>query len=421
MDVRLEGEQILYETPDDDMRSFSDVQESAPEETPNPNIEQRSLAPEAAFEVFMGKRFDPLAGSARSAADRVGLFQADAGKAPTVGSNPSSVLESPLERLTRLKLEVAQLTDDLKAISAAKRQDDGKTDGPATEEAPSDVWKGIRQEAEAVFQQLQEVATTPEFKPLLEDSDANAADGVLTVQGELSRKLVKEVQKITQSQSLATADDPAAPSVSYELLYHPAVAAAGRAASSGASRPELSDLEKRLAKLEAALGADAVGETAPESVGKNVQPLVQRVQQLEQGALGLADERRLRQLDAEAARARSSLQALEQQRTSKAAVDAEHLKRVQGVFEKMQQWEAMAADLPVLAARLRILQDLHTQSADFAQRLHQLEAGSEGVTHLLKNDEALLKKVEEGMVENMKKIEQNVKFVDEKIASVLNK
>ena len=84
----------------------------------------------------------------------------------------------------------------------------------------------------------------------------------------------------------------------------------------------------------------------------------------------------------------------------------------------MQSLSALSKDLPSIVTRLTDLANLHSHATEFASRLVGVENDVASVERLLVNFETALNRVEEGCVDNVKIVQENIKALDEKMESL---
>lgn len=100
---------------------------------------------------------------------------------------------------------------------------------------------------------------------------------------------------------------------------------------------------------------------------------------------------------------------------------AEEDAKVHELYELCHQWNAAAGALPSVLSRLRSLQALHQQSASFAQRLQALEQQQDELQKLLETTNSAVRELGEGLTENTAIARDNMRALEEKVATVLAK
>jgi hypothetical protein len=215
----------------------------------------------------------------------------------------------------------------------------------------------------------------------------------------------------------AAAGSSAGGGIKYELYWSPSQGQQNEAAA-------VSELENRIALLEKQLGEN-VSEPAHADVMVNgVVPTIAKLEgQLKaldpaymDGIIRRVDHLNT-ELDSVTKKAGGQLKALDPTLLK----EGSHAKKVDQLFEKMQRVDAVAPSLEGLLARLQDLKGLHEESANFSQRLNQVESGQADVTQLLKTDTELLSEVKGSLAENMATIQANVASIDKRMEEIAAK
>jgi len=99
--------------------------------------------------------------------------------------------------------------------------------------------------------------------------------------------------------------------------------------------------------------------------------------------------------------------------------DEEIDQKVNDLYDFCHRWNAAAAALPTVVARLRSLQALHQQSTSFASRLNSLEQQQEELHRVLETTSTAVKELGVGLQENMKIVQENMRTLEAKVAKAL--
>ncbi len=100
------------------------------------------------------------------------------------------------------------------------------------------------------------------------------------------------------------------------------------------------------------------------------------------------------------------------------AASQEDIQLISSLYDSMKSVEGVSSQLPLIVNRLHQLAFLHTQAADFANRLVATEKSSTELERLLCNLEDTLQKVEKGCIENLHIMEKNVLVLDERLQNL---
>ena len=126
----------------------------------NENIDDAGIAPESAFEVFMGKRYDTRSvDMSDSIARNARLLRAAEFEVEQDGKQ----LETPLQKLRRLQAEAAQLSEQLSSLTA----DASKDEAAASTDPRVWAWGEMQQSLSVLQQQLVDYTTEEKLQPYL--------------------------------------------------------------------------------------------------------------------------------------------------------------------------------------------------------------------------------------------------------------
>eukprot|EP00574_Skeletonema_japonicum_P011497 CAMPEP_0201716708 /NCGR_PEP_ID=MMETSP0593-20130828/2628_1 /ASSEMBLY_ACC=CAM_ASM_000672 /TAXON_ID=267983 /ORGANISM="Skeletonema japonicum, Strain CCMP2506" /LENGTH=403 /DNA_ID=CAMNT_0048206577 /DNA_START=21 /DNA_END=1232 /DNA_ORIENTATION=+ len=176
--------------------------------------------------------------------------------------------------------------------------------------------------------------------------------------------------------------------------------------------PRAATLEERLRKLETVLGSTA---TATDATSKS---LLERLNDAER----LTKEMDVKEVDKLAAKAkvvRSDLEAAARARqklassSSSSRVNDEDARTLTALHTHLVELEGISTYLPALTVRLTELATLHSNAAEFGERLNVCEEAANRSEKMLESVEKSLNKMEEGWKGNMEVVERNVNRLDE--------
>ena len=182
--------------------------------------------------------------------------------------------------------------------------------------------------------------------------------------------------------------------------------------------PRVSTLKERLLKLETILGSNTTITTG-DKVTSSTTSLLQRLDDIERFTKDM-DLKEVDKLAAKAKVIRSDLEAAARARTklaslssSSSRVNDEDARTLTALHNHLSELEGISTYLPALTVRLAELSNLHSNAADFGERLDVCEEAVNRSEKLLDSVDASLKKMEEGWNVNMEVAESNVKRLDE--------
>lgn len=239
-------------------------------------------------------------------------------------------------------------------------------------------------------------------------------------QEDLSRVIAKDLRNFQQgdlSEDMekmninADADDNKNKTRGGKIVYELFSSSLGQQQHSQSS-PRSSTFDERLRKLETILGSTT---TATDTISST--SLLQRLNDAER----LTKEMDMKEVDKLAAKAkviRSDLEAAARARqklassSSSSRVNDDDARTLTALHNHLLELEGISHILPALTVRLAELANLHSNAAEFGERLNSCEDAVNRSEKLLKSVEISLKKMEEGWKGNMEVVENNVNRLD---------
>lgn len=276
--------------------------------------------------------------------------------------------ETVVQKYQRLQLELQQLDREVAELQSGLKPESSAEDRSAAQ---------IGSDMETLHRHLAEV----NLEQLL---GSQVLSELGDPQGALRSKLEQQLSQLAGGAGDAAAKPAAGDaSATYELRVRPEKARAQQTAALG-------DLEKRLERMERAVGAapDKMSrlsaETRQRSLLGAVASLSSKVALLEPATLEAAEAR---------------LQALHQRMNQlaeqrHAGVDADKMTKISELHELMQRTAGVQGELPAILERLTSLQGLHDNALNFSRSLTQLEAAQKKIESGLNQGEARLGQVQ---------------------------
>ncbi|XP_004068730.1 dynactin subunit 2 isoform X3 [Oryzias latipes] len=385
------NEPDVYETgdlPEDDQAQFES------EELCSDSVERIVVNPNAAYDKFKDKHVNTkgLDFSDRiSKSRRVGY---ESGNFEILGEG-CGVKETPQQKYQRLVNEIQELTQEVDAIQAAA------TESSAEERLTPVV---LAQQAAQLKQQLVSAHLDTLLGP---QAHINLADP----DGALARRLLTQLEVAKGPHGSTAGDGKAAASakapdgvVLYELHSRPEQEKFNQSA-------KMTDLEKRLAELEIAVGSGS-NKQGPLNAGLQGVNLMDTIEIL-QAKVSALDSATLDQVEA---RLQSVLGKMNEIAKHKAAIeDAETQNKVSQLYDVVQKWDAVSTSIPQVVQRLVAVKELHEQAMQFGQLLTHLDTTQHMINNSLKDNSTLLTQVQKTMKENLVAIEENFAALDQRM------
>uniref|UniRef100_A0A8U8B824 Uncharacterized protein n=1 Tax=Geospiza parvula TaxID=87175 RepID=A0A8U8B824_GEOPR len=380
------NEPDVYETsdlPEDDQAEFE------AEELSSTSVEHLIINPNAAYEKFRDKR---LGTEGVDFSDRIGRTRTtgyEAGEYEMLGEGLGAK-ETPQQRFQRLQPQV-QGAPLSRGVSV-------KEAGAEEELTPM----ALARQVEVLKQQLLSSHLEKVLGP-------GAAVDFADPEGALAKRLLQQLEvakcsKAAPGKGPARAAPPAGDAVTFELYWRPEQEQFAQSA-------KVSELEKRLAQLEAAMRCEPDSQN-PLLVGLKGSSLMDTVQVL-QAKVNVLDVAVLDQVEA---RLQSVLGKVNEIAKHKATVqDADTQSKIHQLYETLQSWDAVASALPDVVQRLVTLRDLHEQATQFGQVLVHLDTTQQEIAGALKDNAVLLAEVQKTMKDNLAIVEDNFADIDARI------
>lgn len=282
--------------------------------------------------------------------------------------------ETPLQRLARLQQETEEWIRDFDAsqygsTSSSCGDNDDAGDGKTVTDDDA------LQVATALRGRLREASLQIPLK-----------------QHKLTQVMQTKLQEIGTTTTVPTEESTVTPS---------------RASSASASTTAL---EQRLLRLEQQLLG---GSNAHDDM-----PLLQRLEVLERG-FNRVDAKTLEDAATKAKVIRADLEAASKAKTKLALPNRkEDSKTIVSLHDQMVELQGLSSHLPALVHRLQQLATIHGQAANFASRLGETEQDVVHIGSVCTKLEDTLARVETGMMENLTKMETNMKLLDERLSKL---
>ncbi|KAL3798195.1 hypothetical protein HJC23_005756 [Cyclotella cryptica] len=348
---------------------------------------QETSDPAVAFETFVMKRNDEGGGW--------GVLSSSADRLQREEEDRFMTMEDPRRRLLRLKAEMEELE-----VEWAKQQSSSEKPDKSDNNADDDEFQILSRELKSRLESM----------GFGDDSTSSLAAMLRGRQADLSSVISRDLEKFAakstdDTENITHREGEEKGKIIYELYR-----------SSGdkltASHREAS-LEERLRHLEMAVGADGVG-------GDN-RSLVEQVEE----AMRLAKEVDAKEVEKLAAKAKVIRSDLEAAARAKAKLSSssnnptlspQDAQTITSLHNQLIELEGISSHLPALTTRLAELATLHSNAAEFGIRLDAAETTLNRSEAMLSHLEEVVSRVERGWVENMERVERNVKFLDDMVA-----
>ncbi|XP_065896720.1 dynactin subunit 2-like [Dysidea avara] len=348
------------------------------------------------LECGVGKSYDAFKGKAVDSqnTDFSDEVRQGFGSLPDFIPKDSDKHETMFERYKRLEQEIADLLTDMEHLKTGGGQQTSDEASDRTENAVS------VEELKVLQQQL----STVDPNKMIRDEISPAYGNLLTK--DLASKLE------TSSTSGAADSGPSSDVAIYELYHKPETA-------KFAQLSKLSQLEERLAQLEAVVGMENPEPSVvsggldgeKKCIAAGLASLHAKVALLDQTHVAAADMRLQGLLN--------SIRQVKKEQSQLQGSDSQS--RVSEVYDTMQKWDSIASLLPDLIDRLHTLKDLHQQAADFSNTVTQLGDEQTKMTSELTANRNLLLQLKTTFANNVAAIETNCNNLEARVTALMKK
>eukprot|EP00930_Biecheleria_cincta_P105589 TRINITY_DN98383_c0_g1_i1.p1 TRINITY_DN98383_c0_g1~~TRINITY_DN98383_c0_g1_i1.p1 ORF type:complete len:409 (-),score=119.09 TRINITY_DN98383_c0_g1_i1:73-1239(-) len=384
--ARGRAEELVFETPDPPPQRAAGAPSRA---AAAPDGLDTSSAPaKQALEKFSARE----AAAAASSTGGASCSSRHARQYETLGPQAGPGFEPPEQRLARLQAEVADFLNFTER-SVSK-------DSVAAHELLGADPNVVSEELKVLEKRLAALAR---------DGPAAWQSGeALAAGANMAGPLVSQLERLATGQASSAGyggGEPSGPGqVTYEICYTPGTAAIADSAKMAALESSIADIERQLGVVE------------PSCPFPDLQSAVTQLQK----RVGLLDSQKL---DSMSKGVDKVLREIEKVLAKKAELDGgadkELDQKVNQLYDFCHRWNASAASLPSIVARLQTLQALHLQSCSFAKRLASLEQQQEELVKLLGTTMDAVQDLGKGLQENMGVMRDNMKSLEEKIVKVV--
>eukprot|EP00943_MAST-04B_sp_MAST-4B-sp1_P001350 g1350.t1 len=344
----------------------------------SPDVVSEKIDATAAFEIFAGRRYWGNSKDEDAFKNELNerIANSNNNKLSTLNDKYGlQHIESPMERYQRLRVEMAEFEKDMHAVENAVKTGKGENTKIVDGFLPK-VKNGINR----LLQQLASLEGKPGLGPLLL-SQTNSTVGVSTS---------SQVSHINRNQAL-----------------------------------EHAALEERINRLEKFLGSQnstasvisttiGSGDGSSKSVLNKLSDLEQKLNALTPGFLDSV-HRRSKTLAQELESVSKKMKRYGSER--KGETDQEKEKIIK-LFDKMNRYDHISNEIPIIVDRLKSVELLHKQSLNFDQKLVQLEQAQLSCLEYLKRDEEILNNLEQSMLDNTAIMEKNMNVLDQQFKNL---
>ena len=381
----------------------------------SPDVISEKIDATAAFEIFAGRRYWGSSKDEDAFKNELNNRIANNNNTKINNSPALQRIESPMERYQRLRVEMAEFENDIRAVESAVKS--GKEDNNKIVDGflPK-VKTGINE----LMQQLASLEGKPGLGPLLL-SQTNSSI-LHEIQNDLSNNIKNNIEELKQKGGGDSNDDSTKNVLNdtdrNQMLQHAA-------------------LEERINRLEKFLGSQNNSNSSSSSSSSNnnnnnnnnnnsnsinnnssvlkiLNDLEQKMNALTPGFLDSIHRRSkilAQELDAVSKK-------MKRYGSEKKGETDQEKEKIIKLYDKMAKYDYVSEEIPVIVDRLQSVERLHKQSLNFDQKLMQLEQAQLSCLEYLKRDEEILNNLEQSMLDNTTIMEKNINMLDQKFQNL---
>lgn len=359
------------------------------------SVETLKVSPSEAYGKFQGKSLDSkdvdfTDGISRN--KKTG-YDVRSGDWEMVGDHAVEK-ETPLQAYNRIQFEVKQLferVNEMKDVS--EKESESYQISPVI----------LVQQIEQLQKELQNLHLE---KVLGSEALAEMSDPL----GSLHKKLMVQLESfkyasVSEKKEKSSVVIPLEDTVKYELYVKPDQAKLEQTS-------KLATLEQRLRKLENTVGQDKkkLSFLTSNTDGKSITEAISILS----SKLNLLDPNYLDQTESRLVLLHQCMQQVSEKKQQ--IEDVEKQSKIAELYELSKKVDELSTCLPPVVERLVSLKDLHEQALQFSKALTQLDTTQQQIANSLKNNETMLKEVQETFGKNTEMIEANITSLNSRIA-----
>lgn len=353
------------------------------------DIETKHLRPADAFDYFHGQIYDnKLTAYDNFLRNSKALHAGEVSYSLADQLERSRGAETPFQRYSRLRLEVEQLSADLEVMN---KSNEGEVDGGNS----VSIWNTLQSESNQLLHRITGLETASRDasnKFLGKDSQSLHSDAVALLQKtDHSDDTSGEKEGILSNQSCIDSES-------------------------------FSRLEQRVYAIELLLGASDTADISSMITTTQTKtfPLLENLSSLEK-RVNLLDPVVLQTISSKVSQLISdieTLQKLQGRGKGKSSKGNKYEEEVADLSKKVAALDGFADELPGLLLRLKTLATIHQEAASFSSRLTEAENSIGELTTFSKSNGEVMTALQEGMVENMKTLNENMHALESRIEKI---
>lgn len=390
---------IAYDQPD--MYETSDLPESDQTsvyyEEESESIERLHISANDAYNKFRGKI---LNSEGIDFSDRVSKGSRIGYDSRSIDLNSCNENETPFQKYQRLKCEIEELKNEIYQMQETVKQTES--------EEQQKSYLTLGNNVDQIRQQLTEIC-------LEETLGSELLHNLADPQGIQHKKLMVKLDNLSQ---IGMPDVPEKAEISkgnatmlYQLNFKPQQARLSQSS-------KLADLDQRLHNLESVVGA------TPEKMTSLMQDTHQsgllEVAQNLSAKVNLLDNARLDLAETRLSALMSKLDLL-CEKGATVGFNPDRDAKIAELHDLVKKSGDLSKVLPLVVDRMVALEALHQQVLDFSKSLTQLEVTQQEITANIKNNEDLVKKVQETFHQNLTSVKSNMESLDTRISALKKK
>uniref|UniRef100_UPI00358E03F4 dynactin subunit 2 n=1 Tax=Myxine glutinosa TaxID=7769 RepID=UPI00358E03F4 len=371
----------VYETtdlPEDDQAEFES------EELSSESVDRIVVSPNDAFDKFKDKRISSKKTDFSDRITRTCRTGYDAEEYEMLGEG-NAIEETPQQCFQRLHHEIQELSEKMQQAQELSQENDESKRLKSTDLA------------QQVFALKQHLSSLQHERLLGPDARVDLVDP----QGAMAKRLlthldsIKTIDPAKEGEKQATLPD-GDNKVAYELYFNPQEA-------KFCELSKVSELEKRLTKLEAAVGKSSSNANSAGMLMQGTSVLA--TLEMLQSHVSTLDPMTLDHIEGRLQGLLGKLNEITKHKSYAEGTGAHE--KVNRLYKAVEQWGVMADTLPQVVERLRGLKELHEHALQFTQLLNHLESSQNAIGNSLQNNSTLLTQLQGTMKENATAIEAN--------------
>ncbi|KRX09826.1 hypothetical protein PPERSA_02698 [Pseudocohnilembus persalinus] len=329
------------------------------------------------------------------------------------GGAQQVIVETPMEKLNRIKLEIQEFKEQMQFMNEKSQ-----------EQLNKEEQLDILQEIEILQKELANVASVSEFQKFfqVDKNQFKLENNIAVLKQELQEKvtqnLIKKIDQLKQQeQNPSGGQQQQSQKNKVEIFLD-------LEKSKLQEQSKFLELEKRIALLENALGKEEIGKINKNGTNKNPENSLLYKSEYLSNLVESFDNNQIKEYQEKLEKIVTDIEQIKNDKNLQGTsnnISPQELKKIQELYEKVNNIQGISDELPLLVDRLESLRFVHEESAGFMLNLSSLSELHNKVISQLGTNDQLLNKLQGNFTQNLGTIQNNVQNLEQRIQNLEKK